>query len=113
MQIIHGLIRGDAERKWRGRSTVLSSLVLLEVVNVGVGAGVGQWRLGNLLKGDDRVASWKTVYWTSGDPTWYDGLLEESESDGASMLTSGGIRTSGMGCDAWWDCKRSTTSLEH
>ena len=48
MQIIHGLIR-DAERKWRGRSTVLSSLVLLEVVNVGVGAGVGQWRLGNLL----------------------------------------------------------------
>ena len=58
MQIIHGLI-GDAERKWRGRSTVLSSLVLLEVVNVGVGAGVGQWRLGNLLKGDDRVASWK------------------------------------------------------
>ena len=75
------------------------------MVNVGVGAGVGQWRLGNLLKGDDRVASWKTVYWTSGDPTWYDGLLEESESDGASMLTSGGIRTSGMGCDAWWDCK--------
>ena len=59
MQIIHGLIRGDAERKWRGRDTVLSSLVLLEVVNVGVGAGVGQWRLGNLLKGDDRVASWK------------------------------------------------------
>ena len=51
MQIIHGLIRGDAEREWRGRSTVLSSLVLLEVVNVGVGAGVGQWRLGNLLEG--------------------------------------------------------------
>ena len=59
MQIIHGLIRGDAEREWRGRSTVLSSLVLLEVVNVGVGAGVGQWRLGNLLEGDTRVASRK------------------------------------------------------
>ena len=56
MQIIHGLIRGDNEREWRGRDTVLSSLVLLEVVNVGVGAGVGQWRLGNLLEGDDRVA---------------------------------------------------------
>ena len=56
MQIIQGLIRGDAERKRRGGDTVPSSLVLLEVVNVGVGAGVGQWRLGNLLEGDDRVA---------------------------------------------------------
>ena len=57
---------------------------------------------------DNRVASWKkeTIYRTSGDPTWYDGLLEESESDGASMLTSGGIKTSGMGCDAWWDYKK-------
>ena len=44
--------------------------------------------------------------WGTCGPAWNECRLEESESEGASMLTSGGLRTSGMGCAAWCDLKR-------